>query len=108
MLGRRVEDPREALVELVAHLHRAGVAVFCCCSWGYRDSPLTAATTALWTLAYRLAPRQVGGCRPQRLAPYLAARGWVVERSTRTRPVGFPWMMSEVICARPPPPEFEP
>ena len=71
-------------------------------TWGYRDSLKTFFMTLLWTLLYRFRRKMVGGCRPQKLEPYLIARGWRIERSVRTQPSGFPWMTSEVIAARPP------
>eukprot|EP00966_Prymnesium_polylepis_P025156 580208-Prymnesium_polylepis.1 len=58
--------------------------------------------TLLWEILYRVTRRTVGGCRPQRLEPYLRERGWTILRSARTLPIGFPWMVSEVISARPP------
>ena len=73
-------------------------------TWGYRDGWRTGLMTAVWEALYFLRPRTVGGCRPQHLAPYLRARGWTVVDERRTLPVGFPWMVSEVIAARPPAP----
>mmetsp|Transcript_7411 Transcript_7411/g.23257 ORF Transcript_7411/g.23257 Transcript_7411/m.23257 type:complete len:243 (+) Transcript_7411:47-775(+) len=71
-------------------------------TWGYGDSVLTFLTTCLWTLIYRFRPRIVGGCRPQHLEPYLRQRGWRIVGTVRTLPNGFPWMVSEVVAARPP------
>lgn len=65
-------------------------------------SPLVALTTLVWSVVYAMFPHIVGGCRTQNLEPYLEERGWTVVNVTRTFPVGFPWMMSEVIAARPP------
>jgi len=73
-------------------------------TFGYKDSIRTFCTTLLWEITYKLRPRIVGGCRPQILSQYLDERGWKIEKLERTMPVGFPWMSSEVICARPPPP----
>jgi len=73
-------------------------------TWGYRDSLRTFVMTLLWELLYRVTRRTVGGCRPQHLEPYLRSRGWTIVKSVRTLPTGFPWMVSEVIAARPPPP----
>ena len=72
-------------------------------TWGYRrDSMKTAAMTAAWDLMYRFRRKQVGGCRPQRLQPYLEAKGWRIKKVVETMPDGFPWMKSEVVSARPP------
>ena len=100
------EDDMLRVLELARRaLHpERGLLLLSGITWGWRDSPRTCLTTALWSLVYRVKPRVVGGCRPQRLEPYLKAKGWTVVRTARTRPTGFPWMMSEVICARPPPP----
>lgn len=72
---------------------------------GYRFSLQTFFMTVVWELLYRLSNKTrkiVGGCRPQTLSPYLKARGWRIEKLMHTLPSGFPWMVSEVICARPP------
>ena len=71
-------------------------------TWGYRDSIRTFFMTLLWEILYRFRRRAVGGCRPQNLGPYLRALGWTDIRVVRTMPRGFPWMVSEVIAARPP------
>jgi len=70
-------------------------------TWGYQNSIKTFFMTALWELLYKFQRRKVGGCRPQALLPYLEARGWRIEAVEYTRPDGFPWMISEVISARP-------
>jgi len=72
-------------------------------TWGYRRSLRTFLMTLVWELLYRFARKTVGGCRPQRLVPYLESRGWEVIKVVETLPSGFPWMASEVIAARPPP-----
>ena len=71
-------------------------------TWGYRDSVRTFFMTLLWEVLYRVWRKKVGGCRPQQLVPYLRSRGWRVEKFERTMPSGFPWMVSEVVSARPP------
>ena len=71
-------------------------------TWGYRDSIKCCLMTLLWELLYRVVPKTVGGCRPQHLVPYLRAKGWTVVETRRTLPTGFPWMVSEVVAARPP------
>jgi SAM-dependent methyltransferase len=71
-------------------------------SWGYRSSIKTFTMTAVWELLYKVKIRKVGGCRPQALQPYLEARGWRIEKCVETMPNGYPWMVSEVIVARPP------
>jgi hypothetical protein len=58
--------------------------------------------TAIWECLYWVRRNKVGGCRPQALQPYLEARGWRIEKVVQTMPDGFPWMVSEVISARPP------
>ena len=79
-----------------------GVLLLAGITWGWRDSVKTALMTLVWELLYRVTRRTVGGCRPQHLAPYLRARGWTIVEQRRTMPAGFPWMVSEVISARPP------
>jgi len=71
-------------------------------TWGYRDSVQTCLMTAIWELLYRVHRKKVGGCRPQLLQPYLESRGWRIEKVVRTLPNGYPWMVSEVIAAKPP------
>jgi len=71
-------------------------------TWGYRDSIQTCFMTAVWEFLYKFNRKRVGGCRPQMLEPYLKSRGWEVLECKRTLPDSFPWMVSEVICARPP------
>lgn len=72
-------------------------------TWGFWDSIRTCFMTLVWELLYRFTRKTVGGCRPQHLEPYLTAKGWTIVRAVRTLPSGFPWMVSEVVCARPPP-----
>eukprot|EP00927_Polykrikos_kofoidii_P052452 TRINITY_DN46300_c0_g1_i1.p1 TRINITY_DN46300_c0_g1~~TRINITY_DN46300_c0_g1_i1.p1 ORF type:complete len:264 (-),score=28.46 TRINITY_DN46300_c0_g1_i1:93-884(-) len=79
-----------------------GVLLLAGITWGYRHSIMTFFTTAVWELLYHFVPHIVGGCRPQTVEPYLKARGWRITRSTLTLPNGFPWMVSEVVAARPP------
>lgn len=83
---------------------KTGLLLLAGITWGWRDSLRTFAMTLVWEVLYRFVPRVVGGCRPQQLAPYLRARGWTVVSEQRTLPNGFPWMVSEVIAARPPGP----
>jgi phospholipid N-methyltransferase len=71
-------------------------------TWGYTKSIRTFYTTLVWEFMYQIRRKKVGGCRPQALQPYLKARGWRIEKVETTLPVGYPWMASEVICARPP------
>ena len=83
-------DPEEGLLLL------AGI------TWGYKDSIKTCLMTLVWEVLYIIARKKVGGCRPQHLEPYLKAKGWRIVEQRRTMPNGFPWMVSEVIAARPP------
>uniref|UniRef100_A0A7S1ZB89 Methyltransferase domain-containing protein n=1 Tax=Trieres chinensis TaxID=1514140 RepID=A0A7S1ZB89_TRICV len=71
-------------------------------TWGYRDSLRTFLMTSVWEFLYVFFRRKVGGCRPQELCPYLKERGWTIIKSVRTLPESFPWMVSEVVAARPP------
>ena len=71
-------------------------------TWGYKSSIKTFLMTSVWEILYQVSRKKVGGCRPQRLVPYLEARGWRVEKVVQTMPNGFPWMVSEVVSARPP------
>jgi len=71
-------------------------------TWGYKASVKTFAMTLVWELLYVIQRRKVGGCRPQALQPSLKSKGWRIENSVNTLPNGFPWMVSEVIVARPP------
>jgi hypothetical protein len=52
----------------------------------------------LYRWVYRLRPRLLGGCRGVRLAAYLEAAGFGVERRDYIAQLGFP---SEVLLARP-------
>jgi hypothetical protein len=58
--------------------------------------------TSVWEVLYKVWRQKVGGCRPQKLQPYLKAKGWRIEKVVQTLPNGYPWMASEVIRARPP------
>ena len=91
-LAERSLEPSEGLLLL------AGI------TWGYRFSLQTFFMTLVWVALYRVTRKTVGGCRPQNLVPYLEARGWRIITCARTLPSGFPWMVSEVIAARPPVP----
>ena len=71
-------------------------------TWGYRASWRTFLMTVVWETLYRFQRSRVGGCRPQELRPYLEAAGWEITDFKRTMPNGFPWMISEVIAAKPP------
>lgn len=107
------ERDMNAVLDLAqARLHPTrGKLLLAGITWGYRDSWRTCLMTLLWEILYRLSGRTrkiVGGCRPQHLEPYLRARGWTIEASARTLPTGFPWMVSEVVAARPPPPAGAP
>jgi ubiquinone/menaquinone biosynthesis C-methylase UbiE len=55
--------------------------------------PLSRMFVAAWTLAYRLDPRRLGGCRPLTLAELLSQAGFAVERHVVVQR-GFP---SEVL-----------
>ena len=83
-------------------LHPKGTMLLAGITYGYRDSFRTFWMTLAWEIMYRIRPDIVGGCRPQVLTPYLKEKGWEIERIERTMPNGFPWMVSEVISARPP------
>ena len=98
------EDDMYAVLELARRtLHpKRGLLLLSGITWGYRDSPQTFFMTAVWELLYKVRRKVVGGCRPQHLEPYLRAQGWTVLSRARTLPVGFPWMVSEVVAARPP------
>ena len=93
----RVLDLAEEVLEPDGLLLLAGI------TWGYKDSVVTCLMTAVWDILYRVWRKKVGGCRPQNLRPYLEARNWSIVEEARTQPIGFPWMVSEVISARPPP-----
>jgi SAM-dependent methyltransferase len=74
-------------------------------TWGYKSKSSSIQTfvmTAVWDILYQIRRKKVGGCRPQHLVPYLEARGWRIEKVVQTMPNGFPWMVSEVVSARPP------
>ena len=97
-------DMYAVLDKAQASLHpERGLLLLAGITWGYRDSWKTFFMTLIWELLYRFRRKVVGGCRPQLLEPYLRAKGWTIVRTARTLPSGFPWMTSEVICARPPP-----
>lgn len=89
-LAERCLEPKEGLLLL------AGI------TWGYQDSIKTFLMTMIWEILYIFSRKTVGGCRPQNLTPYLIEKGWEIIQCIRTRPDGYPWMMSEVIAARPP------
>lgn len=60
---------------------------------------LTALVSGLWTLAYRLRPSAVGGCRPIRIAPACQARAWRISHHETVSRWG---LTSEVLVATPP------
>ena len=96
------------LYDVLAAAQRAlnperGILLLAGITWGYRLSLKTFFMTLLWELLYRFTRKTVGGCRPQKLEQYLLSKGWIIVKSEVTMPVGFPWMASEVIAARPPP-----
>ena len=74
------EDDMLAVVDSAERsLHpERGLLLLSGITWGYKKSIRTFFMTLIWELLYRFAPRVVGGCRPQHLAPYLLARGWTV------------------------------
>lgn len=98
------EDDLYAVLDLaeVALRPDSGKLLLAGITWGYKLSISTFFMTLVWELLYICNRPKVGGCRPQNLAPYLEARGWTVERRDVTLPDSFPWMASEVLCARPP------
>ena len=94
------EEDMHSVLSLAEHcLHPNGKLILAGITYGYKDSFKTFWMTLAWEIMYRIRPDVVGGCRPQRLRPYLEEMGWRVEDEIRTLPVGFPWMVSEVICA---------
>ena len=98
------EEDMYSVLALAEHcLHPTkGILLLAGITYGYKDSFSTFWMTLAWELMYRIRPDIVGGCRPQCLLPYLKEKGWIIETIERTNPIGFPWMMSEVISARPP------
>lgn len=60
-----------------------GVLLLSGITWGYRRSLRTFLMTLVWELLYRFARKTVGGCRPQRLVPYLESRGWRVLKGAK-------------------------
>ena len=98
------EEDMYSVLALAEHcLHPTkGILLLAGITYGYKDSFSTFWTTLTWELMYRIRPAKVGGCRPQCLLPYLKEKGWIIETIERTKPTGYPWMMSEVISARPP------
>lgn len=98
------EDDIYKILDLAKRaLHRHdGLLLLVGITWGYRASVQTFAMTALWELLYQFQRERVRGCRPQNLEPYLTAKKWRIVKRVRTLPNGFPWMVSEVIPARPP------
>ena len=98
------EDDMYKVLDLAkACLHpERGLLLLAGITWGYKASIRTFAMTAVWELLYKIRRKKVGGCRPQRLVPYLESRGWRIEKVVQTMPDGFPWMVSEVVSARPP------
>ena len=96
------DDMCAVLSQAERRLKPDGLLLLAGITWGYRDGWRTFLMTAIWEVLYRVRPRTVGGCRPQALEPYLGAAGWTVVSRARTMPTGFPWMVSEVVAARPP------
>jgi len=97
------EDMYKVLDKAATYLHPTdGLLLLVGITWGYKYSIKTCVMTAVWELLYKCNIKKVGGCRPQTLLPYLKARGWRIEEVVHTLPNGFPWMVSEVISARPP------
>jgi SAM-dependent methyltransferase len=96
-------DMYKVLDKAAACLHPDnGLLLLVGITWGYKQSIKTFFMTAVWELLYIFRRKKVGGCRPQALIPYLKARGWRIQEVEHTMPNGFPWMVSEVISARPP------
>jgi len=97
------EKDMYSLLDLAEHCLRPdGKLLLAGITYGYRDSIRTFFMTLGWEMMYRIRPDVVGGCRPQHLGQYLEQKGWKIEKIERTMPVGFPWMVSEIICAIPP------
>ena len=75
-------------------------------TWGYGIKSIgnvkTFFMTLAWEILYLFFRKKVGGCRPQNLEPYLKECGWTIIDCKKTLPAGFPWMVSEVIVAKPP------
>jgi SAM-dependent methyltransferase len=101
------EDMYKVLDLAQKSLHpERGLLLLAGITWGYKSkkssSIQTFVMTAVWEVLYQIRRKKVGGCRPQHLVPYLEARGWRIEKVVQTMPNGFPWMVSEVVSARPP------
>jgi hypothetical protein len=70
------------------------------CLVGLTDgrTPAGRLVSAAWSVLHSLAPRFVGGCRPQRLGPRLAQAGWHLDHASVVQAWGVP---SEVLVASP-------
>uniref|UniRef100_A0A7R9WM31 Methyltransferase domain-containing protein n=1 Tax=Craspedostauros australis TaxID=1486917 RepID=A0A7R9WM31_9STRA len=97
------QDMYQVLDIAKATLHpERGILLLAGITWGYRRwSIQTFVMTLVWEILYRFHRKRVGGCRPQNLRPYLEAHGWEILQCVETMPDGYPWMVSEVIAARP-------
>lgn len=96
------EEDMYKVLTLAEHLiHPEGEIILAGITYGWKDSVKTFLMTLGWNLMYRIKPKVVGGCRPQNLIPYVKEMDWEITKVVRTKPQGFPWMMSEIICARP-------
>ena len=97
------EDIYKVLDLSQASLHPdRGLILLAGIAWGYRASLQTCVMTLIWEILYKFNRKRVGGCRPQVLLPYLEARDFRIVACQKTLPNGFPWMVWEVIAARPP------
>ena len=84
-----------------------GLLILSGITWGYgiKSSTWNIKTfimTLIWEILYMFFRKKVGGCRPQNLEPYLIECGWTIIDNKKTLPASFPWMVSEVIVAKPP------
>ena len=96
------EEDMYKVLTLAEHLiHPDGEIILAGITYGWKDSVKTFLMTLGWNLMYRIKPKVVGGCRPQNLIPYMKEMDWEITKVVRTKPQGFPWMMSEIICAKP-------
>jgi ubiquinone/menaquinone biosynthesis C-methylase UbiE len=90
------DDIRRFLAEAHRALRSAGRLCLASLTAGFGVLPRL--VSGAWTLAYRLRPSLVGGCRPLRLAPHLDRARWTIRHRETLAPFGVP---SEILVTSP-------
>jgi ubiquinone/menaquinone biosynthesis C-methylase UbiE len=92
--------PDDGIAQVFSEAHRVLITggKLCCISLGHGANLGAKIVGGLWSMAYRIAPMLVGGCRPISFESYMEAEHWAVLYRDAVSPFGIP---SEVLVANP-------